>query len=134
MHVNMCLVKSFVPSGPVQVQTPGEPELDLNLGSLLLRFRFTKFREPDLKSGFRFCPRTGPNWTAATLAMVKNPQFHKRSKHIARRWHWVRELVEDRIITVMSCRDPDQTTDVLTKALPRPKHRKHATDMGLVPL
>jgi hypothetical protein len=33
----------------------------------MLRFRFANFREPDLKSGFRFCPRTGPNRTAATL-------------------------------------------------------------------
>ena len=69
-----------------------------------------------------------------SIAMAKNPQFHKRSKHIARRWHWVRELVEDRIIMVMSCCDPDQTADVLTKVLPHLKHRKHATDMGLVPL
>ena len=69
-----------------------------------------------------------------SIAMAKNPQFHKRSKHIARRWHWVCELVEDRIITVTSCRDPDQTADVLTKVLPCLKHRKHATDMGLVPL
>ena len=69
-----------------------------------------------------------------SIAMAKNPQFHKRSKHIARCWHWVCKLVEDRIITVTSCYDPDQTADVLTKALPHPKHRKHATDMGLVPL
>ena len=69
-----------------------------------------------------------------SIAMAKNPQFHKRSKHIARRWHWVRELVQDRIITVESCRDPEQTADVLTKALPRPKHQKHIKDMGLVPL
>ena len=69
-----------------------------------------------------------------SIAMVKNPQFHKCFKHIARCWHWVRELVEDRIITVMSCCDPDQTADVLTKVLPCPKHQKHATDMGLAPL
>ena len=69
-----------------------------------------------------------------SITMAKNPQFHKRSKHIARRWHWVCELVQDRIITVESCRDPEQTADVLTKALPRPKHQKHIKDMGLVPL
>ena len=56
-----------IPLGLVQVQTPEEPEPDLNLSSLLLRFRFAKFRELDLKLGFRFCPRTGPNRTAATL-------------------------------------------------------------------
>jgi hypothetical protein len=38
-----------VPLGLVQVQTQEEPEPDLNFGSLLLRFRFAKFRELDLK-------------------------------------------------------------------------------------
>jgi len=23
------------------------------------------------------------------IAMVWNPQFHKRSKHIATKWHWI---------------------------------------------
>ena len=67
-----------------------------------------------------------------SIAMAKNPQFHKRSKHIAIRWHWVRDLVQEGKIYVNSCRDPEQTVDVLTKALPRPKHQKHASDMGLV--
>ena len=38
-----------------------------------------------------------------SIAMAKNLQFHKCSKHIARRWHWVCELVQDRIIMVESC-------------------------------
>ena len=65
-------------------------------------------------------------------AMVQNPQFHKRSKHIAIRWHWVRDLVQDKIITIESCRDPEQTVNVLTKPLARPKHQKHVKEMGIV--
>ena len=30
--------------------------------------------------------------------MAKNPHFHKRSKHIMLRWHWVRELLQGNII------------------------------------
>ena len=67
-----------------------------------------------------------------SLAMARNPQYHKRSKHIDLRWHWIRELIEDGIVTVDSCRDPDQTADILTKALHRQKHQKHAKEMGLV--
>ena len=67
------------------------------------------------------------------IAMVKNPQFHKRSKHIDIRWHWVRELVEEGTVTIEDCRDPEQTADVLTKALPRQKHNKHVAEMGLTP-
>jgi len=65
--------------------------------------------------------------------MVRNPQFHKRSKHIAIRWHWVRDLVQEGKVFIDSCRDPEQTADVLTKALLKPKHQKHTREMGLVP-
>ena len=64
--------------------------------------------------------------------MARNPQYHKRSKHIDLRWHWIRELIEDGVVTVDSCRDPDQTADILTKVLHRQKHQKHAKEMGLV--
>ena len=66
-----------------------------------------------------------------SIAMARNPQFHKRSKHIDTRWHWVRDQVEQKNLEIESCRDPQQTADVLTKALPRPKHQKHAKEMGL---
>lgn len=66
-----------------------------------------------------------------SIAMARNPQFHKRSKHIETKWHWVRDMVENETIALESCRDPDQTADVLTKPLPRPKYRKHVTEMGL---
>ena len=38
-----------------------------------------------------------------SIAMARNPQFHKRSKHIGIRWHWIRELVQENIITIESC-------------------------------
>jgi hypothetical protein len=66
-----------------------------------------------------------------SIAIAKNPQFHKRTKHIAIRWHWVRDLVREGHICVGSCRDREQTADVLTKAIPRPKHRQHTAEMGL---
>ena len=64
--------------------------------------------------------------------MARNPQFHKRAKHIATRWHWIRNLVQDEIITIESCRDPEQTADILTKPLARLKHQKHCNEMGLI--
>lgn len=42
-----------------------------------------------------------------SIMMAKNPQFHKRSKHIEIRWHWVRDLAQDGDIVIQSCRDPD---------------------------
>ena len=67
-----------------------------------------------------------------SLCMAKNPQYHKRSKHIDLRWHYIRKLIRDGKIAVESVRDPEQTADVLTKALHRQKHEKHTKEMGLV--
>jgi len=67
-----------------------------------------------------------------SIAMARNPQFHKRSKHIAIRWHWLRELVQEGKVFIDSCRDPEQMADVLTKALLHPKHQRHTREMGLV--
>ena len=66
-----------------------------------------------------------------SIAMAKNPQFHRRTKHIELRWHWVRNLVQDGLLDLKNCRNPDQTADVLTKALPKPKHQKHVKELGL---
>ena len=66
-----------------------------------------------------------------SIAITKNPQFHKHTKHIAIRWHWVHDLVRDGILQIGTCRDKDQTTDILTKALPCLKHSQHTFEMGL---
>ena len=65
------------------------------------------------------------------LAIARNPQFHKRSKHIETKWHWIRNLVERGIVWTESVWDPEQTADALTKALARPKHKRHTMEMGL---
>ena len=67
-----------------------------------------------------------------SITMAKNPVFHKRAKHIDICWHWVHDLVQDAIIDFESVRDPEQTADILTKALPRVKHNRHVQGMGLV--
>jgi hypothetical protein len=66
-----------------------------------------------------------------SIAMTKNPQFHKRAKHIELQFHAVREQVQKGEITVESCRSHSQTADVLTKPLPRAKHKQHTAEMGV---
>jgi len=65
------------------------------------------------------------------IAMVWNLQFHKQSKHIATKWHWICDLIQFGIVWAESCRDLEQTTNALTKALTCQKHKKHTTEMGL---
>jgi hypothetical protein len=68
-----------------------------------------------------------------SIALAYNPQFHKWTKHIKVRWHWIQELVQEGTIAIESCHNLEQTADVLTKALHRTKHHKHILDMGLAP-
>src|ERR1700679_1801578 len=66
-----------------------------------------------------------------SVILSHNPQFHARTKHIEIRHHWVRDLVNDEILDIQSCRDPEQTADILTKPIPKPKHQRHRREMGI---
>ena len=53
-----------------------------------------------------------------SIAMAKNPEFHKQTKHVDIRWHWVQELYNDSLVNILDCCDPQQTADILTKQIP----------------
>ena len=67
-----------------------------------------------------------------SIVILKNPQFHKRSKHVDLQYHSIREQVQRGEINIKSCRTNNQTTDMLTKPLARAKHWQHTARMGLV--
>ena len=54
----------------------------------------------------------------SAIALMKNPVFHGRSKHIDTRFHFIRECVEKGQIIVEFIRTDEQRADLLTKALP----------------
>ena len=66
-----------------------------------------------------------------SIALTKNPEHHARSKHIDIRHHFVREQVAVGTITVDYVPTEDMVADVLTKALPRDKHHKLISMMGV---
>ena len=80
-------------------------------------------------------PQMGPTVIKSdnegSVILSHNPQFHARTKHIEIRHHWVRDLVNDKILDVQSCCNPEQTADILTKPLPRLKHQRHRCEMGM---
>ncbi|GKE35761.1 ribonuclease H-like domain, reverse transcriptase, RNA-dependent DNA polymerase [Tanacetum coccineum] len=57
----------------------------------------------------------------SAIALVRNPVFHGRSKHIDIRYHFIRECVENGHINVEHVSGELQIADILTKALPRLK-------------
>ena len=65
------------------------------------------------------------------IAQAKEPRSHQRSKHILRRYHLIREIIERGDVKI--CRVPtnDNVTDPLTKPLPQAKHESHIRSMGI---
>ena len=65
------------------------------------------------------------------ISMAKNPVFHKRTKHIQIRYHFVREAVEDEVITLEYCRTSEMLADSFTKPLPREQFERLRIGIGL---
>lgn len=68
---------------------------------------------------------------SAAIALMQNPVFHGRSKHIDTRYHFIRECIERDQIEVEHIRGEEQRADPLTKALPRVKFIKMRDLLGI---
>ena len=53
----------------------------------------------------------------SAICMTKNPQFHGRCKHIAIKYHFIRDEARKGTINVQYCRTDDMIADMLTKGL-----------------
>lgn len=67
----------------------------------------------------------------SAIALIKNPVFHGRSKHIDTRFHFVRECVERGQIKVEYICTGEQRADILTKALARVKFEEMRELLGV---
>jgi hypothetical protein len=68
----------------------------------------------------------------AAIILSKDPQFRARTKHIQRKYHYLRDdLVATGEVIVRYVPTDDMVADVLTKALGHAKHWKFVRAMGL---
>ena len=67
----------------------------------------------------------------SAIALTKNPVFHGRSKHIHTRHHFIRECVEEGLMTVEHIPGNEQKADILTKALGRLKYKEMRNLIGV---
>lgn len=67
----------------------------------------------------------------SAIALIKNPVFHGRNKHIDTRFHFIRECVENGQITVEYVGTSEQRADILTKALVRIKFAEMRELLGV---
>ncbi|KAF5782671.1 putative RNA-directed DNA polymerase [Helianthus annuus] len=67
----------------------------------------------------------------SAIALIKNPVFHGRSKHIYTKFHFIRECVEREQIEVKQVSGELQKADTLTKALPLIKFGEMRSVVGV---
>jgi len=57
----------------------------------------------------------------SAVHLAKNSTFHYRSKHIDTRYHWIRDILECKMLELEKIHTDDNGSDMMTKALPRGK-------------
>ncbi|XP_074336197.1 secreted RxLR effector protein 161-like [Apium graveolens] len=67
----------------------------------------------------------------SAIDLAKNPVFHRRSKHIDIRYHFIRECVEQGLIIVKHVKTSEKRADILTKMLSAVKFKKMRKLLGV---
>jgi hypothetical protein len=85
--------------------------------------------------GELFTPITEPTTlfsdNQSAIALAKDHQYHARTKHIDIRFHFIRWVVDNNKLRLIYCPTADMIADTLTKALPSPKVKHFAVELGL---
>ncbi|RVW54645.1 Retrovirus-related Pol polyprotein from transposon RE1 [Vitis vinifera] len=68
----------------------------------------------------------------STISIAKNPVHHDRTKHVEIDRHFIKDKIEEGIIKMLYVPTSLQTTDILTKALPRKVFDDLSSKLGLI--
>jgi len=74
-------------------------------------------------------PIAGDN--QGSIFIASNPVTEKRSKHIDIRYHYIREVIEDKLVEVFYIEGENNPADMFTKNLAAPKFTKFRALLGL---
>ena len=67
----------------------------------------------------------------SAIKLIKNPVFHKRTKHIDVQYHFIREKFEEKEFELEYVNTDEQIADILTKALIGKRHKYLTNLLGL---
>jgi hypothetical protein len=69
---------------------------------------------------------------AAAVKLAQNPEFHRRTKHIAIKYFFIREKLPERKVGIQQVSTHDQVADIMTKPLARTRPQILCNQMGLL--
>ena len=72
------------------------------------------------------CDNTG------AIPLAKESRFHKRTKHIKIRMHYIRELIHDWFVSLQYCPIAQQVADIFTKSFTENKFSELRAMIGVV--
>lgn len=72
-----------------------------------------------------FCDNSG------AVANSKEPRSHKKAKHIERKYHLIRDIVQRGDAMVAKIASENNLADPFTKALPQKSFDRHVEGMGV---
>ena len=55
----------------------------------------------------------------SAIQLAKNPVFHAKTKHVDVKYHFIRELIEDKQLQLVKVHTTENPADLLTKGLPK---------------
>ena len=67
----------------------------------------------------------------SAIALTANPKFHSRSKHIDTQYHFTRDQILNKQITLKYIPTIDMVADIFTKSLPRIQHLMCMQNLGI---
>nr|GEV63488.1 hypothetical protein [Tanacetum cinerariifolium] len=67
------------------------------------------------------------------IAMSNDPKNLKEARHFQRKYHYIREVIQEREIVLKKVHTYDNVADPFTKPMPYDKHYEHAMAIGIVP-
>ena len=67
----------------------------------------------------------------SAVVLAQEPRSQKRTRHILRKYHYVRQVVADKDIVISQINTSDNLADPFTKPLAQAKHESHSKCIGI---
>ncbi|GJR90542.1 retrotransposon protein, putative, ty1-copia subclass [Tanacetum coccineum] len=67
------------------------------------------------------------------IAIIDDPEILKGGRQFQRKYHYIREVIQEREIVLKKVHTYDNVADLLTKPVPINRHYEHARAIGIVP-